>query len=74
MELPKIMTNTLSDDVTYNPDKFPIAVSLLDFKTRFSIFTGGLLDGLDWTNIVCTGGAVLGTSNTNTPHQISRTC
>ncbi|KAF7329112.1 hypothetical protein MKEN_00171700 [Mycena kentingensis (nom. inval.)] len=37
-----------------------IQTSISSFKTRFERLTGGLLNGLDWTNVFVAGGIVLG--------------
>jgi hypothetical protein len=58
IEMPKILTTNTSAD--HYEEQFPIAGTLHDFRTRFYLFTGGLLEGLDWTNIFCAGGSVLG--------------
>jgi len=35
-------------------------VSQNEFITRWTTFTNGILNGLDWTNVFCAGGAILG--------------
>jgi hypothetical protein len=46
-------------------------VSRDEFLTNWKDFTKGMLDGLDWNNVFCAGGAVLGTQTLLTFHTLS---
>eukprot|EP00026_Physarum_polycephalum_P002563 Phypoly_transcript_02570.p1 GENE.Phypoly_transcript_02570~~Phypoly_transcript_02570.p1 ORF type:complete len:781 (+),score=143.83 Phypoly_transcript_02570:254-2344(+) len=63
IDLPKIFTRG-DKNTTKNS---PIVPSMEEFKRRFHIFTGGLLEGLDWTNVICAGGSVLACLLNNVP-------
>jgi hypothetical protein len=58
--LPKLFTTKSTDDATYNNGVFPIAPTLEEFKHRFEIYTHSILDGINWDNVFCAGGSILG--------------
>lgn len=61
--LPKLMTNHLSCDENFNSEvlqKFPTVPNQEEFNRRFFLFTHGVLEGLNWSNVFCAGGSVLG--------------
>lgn len=51
------MTNKISE--RDEAMRFPIVRSKEQFLRNFAIFTGGLLENIDWTDMFCAGGAVL---------------
>ena len=38
---------------------------MTEFQSRFEKFTDSVLDGIDWNNVLCVGGSVLGTIKEN---------
>ena len=59
-ELPKFFTNHQSEDYAKTSGIFPIAPTFDEFKHRFEKFTFGVLEGINWDNIFCAGGSILG--------------
>lgn len=58
--MPKILTYEYSRRRRALSLGDPATVSLDSFLLRWSHFSGGMFDGLDWSNIFVAGGAVLG--------------
>ena len=58
------MTDDFSKDEAFNllvdSNKFPTVPTIEEFNRRFFLLTHGILEGIDWTNILCAGGSVLG--------------
>ena len=57
------MTDVSDDDRVVNEKELSIVPTIEEFKNRFYLFHQGVLDGLNWTNILCAGGCVLGIKN-----------
>jgi hypothetical protein len=56
----KLFTAPGTSDDDYNPPALAIAPSIEEWKRRFNILTYGLLEGMDWSNVLCAGGSILG--------------
>jgi hypothetical protein len=55
-----VFTQAGSSDANYQAPSLAIAPSLEEWERRFNIFTFGVLEGMNWSNVFCAGGSVLG--------------
>ena len=60
----RIITRSLVSGYTFlddmRPDSIQVQPSVNAFKEAFYTITGGVLEGLDWSNVIVAGGIVLG--------------